>query len=140
MHGNNAVDPDRFAHCGTRSFTGVGSTALETAFSVRLNCAVPGSQIYITLTDNANPANTSNTLSLKSDSTASGLGFQVLNKGIPVSFGPDSSVAGNTNQWQVGVASTGSINIPLSVRYIQTPAQVRPGTVDAVPTFTMSYQ
>ncbi|CAE6764343.1 hypothetical protein R69927_03841 [Paraburkholderia domus] len=128
------------AQANTRALTGIGSTAVETPFSIGLNCAVPGSRIFITLTDSADPTNVSNQLSLKSSSTANGVKLQVLNAGTPVNFGPDSSMAGNTNQWQVGTATAGTIIIPLTVRYIQTAASVRPGTVSAVATFTMSYQ
>lgn len=57
-----------------------------------------------------------------------------------VSFGPDSSVAGNTNQWLVGNAISGQMNIPLTVKYVQTAQTIKAGTVNGVATFTMSYQ
>lgn len=118
-------------------FTAVGSTAGTTAFNVGISCA-PGSQVYMTLTDSTTPGNTSNLLSLAPSSTASGIALQVLYAGNPVSFGPDSATAGNTNQFLIG-ASASTSSVPLSVRYYRT-GTVGAGTVDAVATFTMSYQ
>ncbi len=124
------------------ALTGIGSTTGETPFPITLNCPSAGSRVSITLTDNANPANTSTTLSLESGSTASGVALQVLNAntGTPVAFGPDSSAPGNTNQWLAGTSSGGPMTIPLTVRYLQTAKAVKAGTVNAVATFTMSYQ
>ena len=123
-----------------KALTGIGSTAGNASVSLGLNCSGSGTQIFITLTDNADPTNTSNQLSLKSGSTASGVKLQVLSKGTPVKFGPDSSKKGNTNQWKVAASAAGPIDIPLTVRYIQSAATVQPGSVNAVATFTMSYQ
>lgn len=124
-----------------RALTGIGSTTGETPFPITLNCPKTGSRVSITLTDNANPANRSTALSLKSGSTASGVALQVLNaEGTPVAFGPDSSAPGNTNQWLAGTSSGGPMTIPLTVRYLQTANPVKAGTVNAVATFTMSYQ
>jgi len=117
----------------------VGATAGAQTTSINLTCPT-SSRVFITLTDSANPTNTSNTLTLKPDSTAQGVGLQILNAQGPVSYGPDSPTAGNKNQWLVGTPSGGVLKIPLTVQYIQTAATVRPGTVNGVATFTMSYQ
>ena len=122
------------------TLTGIGSTAGEKSFPITLDCPSAGTKVFITLTDNANPANTSTTLSLKSGSTASGVALQVLNAGEPVAFGPDSSVPNNPGQWLVGTSTSGPMNIPLSARYFQTDTKVKAGTVNGVATFTMSYQ
>ncbi|WP_199103800.1 hypothetical protein [Aquitalea sp. ASV11] len=68
--------------------------------------------------------------------------MQILNEGTPIGYGPDSSAAGNTNQWQVANIAQGVSNysIPLGVRYIQTGNTVTPATVNGRATFTMSYQ
>ncbi|MFM0163504.1 fimbrial protein [Paraburkholderia sediminicola] len=124
----------------TSALKGVDSTAGEKSFPIKLNCPSAETKVYITLTDNANPANTSTTLSLKSGSTASGVGLQVLNAGTPVAFGPDSAAPGNKNQWLVGTSSEGPMTIPLTARYVQTATKVKAGTVNGVATFTMSYQ
>jgi type 1 fimbria pilin len=123
------------------ALTGVGSTAANAPISLGLNCTSDASRVFVTLTDSSTPSNVSNTLSLKAGSTASGVALQILDpSGNPISFGPDSAALGNTNQWLVGPATVGPMNIPLTVRYLQTAATVKPGTVNGVATFTMSYQ
>ncbi|WP_326489784.1 fimbrial protein [Paraburkholderia sp. ZP32-5] len=120
---------------------GVGSAAGSGSVSLSLNCAADAGRIFVTLTDSTNPTNSGNTLSLASGSTASGVALQILDpSGNPILYGPDSSNVGNTNQWLVGPANVGTMNIPLTVRYVQTGAKVQPGTVNGVATFTMSYQ
>lgn len=117
----------------------LSSTTGSTPFSILLNC--PSTQnVYMTLTDNSNPLRTSSSIGLEpSSSTASGIGIQVLRNGSPVLLGPDSSNAGNTNQFVIGQNQLGSITIPLSAQYIRT-GTVQSGKVKAVATFTMSYQ
>ncbi|PRY05876.1 fimbrial protein [Paraburkholderia sp. BL25I1N1] len=122
------------------AFQNVGSTAGSQPVSISLNCGASNARVYITLTDNTSPTNTSSILSLKPGSSAQGVGLQILSGGIPVNFGVDSAAAGNLNQWFVGTASGGSMNIPLTVRYIKTSTPVSAGTVGGVATFTMSYQ
>ncbi|WMD22942.1 fimbrial protein [Achromobacter seleniivolatilans] len=123
------------------SFSGVGSTAGSAPIPLAVNCPNTTSKVFVTLTDNVSPTNVSSTLSTKSDSTASGVKLQILDpQGNPVSFGPDSAQAGNTNQWLAGQAVSGHMSIPLTVRYVQTAATITPGTVNSVATFTMSYQ
>ncbi|WP_412527118.1 fimbrial protein [Burkholderia lata] len=130
----------------TRDFNGVGSTTPERDFSIKLNCAGgdegTSTNAYVTLTDNSNPGNRSNQLSLTPDSDASGFAVQVLKSGKVLSFGPDSSAAGNPNQWQAGniPQGMGVFTIPLTARYIQTSTKVKGGMANAVATFTMSYQ
>ncbi|RQT14447.1 type 1 fimbrial protein [Burkholderia contaminans] len=129
----------------TRDFKGVGTTTPERDFSIKLNC-VGGDEgtstnAHVTLTDNSNPGNLSNQLSLSPDSDASGVAVQVLKNGKPLSFGPDSSAAGNPGQWEAGniPQGMGTFTIPLTARYIQTGAKVKGGNANAVATFTMSY-
>ena len=95
----------------------------------------------MTLTDATTPSNTTNTLTLASDSVATGVGFQLLYNGNPVSFGPDSAAAGNLNQFSVmaSPATGGPVNIPFTARFIRT-GTVTPGLATANATFTMSYQ
>ena len=129
------------------SFKAVGSTTGLRPFQIGLTCSGgslnTSTNVYITFTDTNQPGNTSTTLSLASGSgAATGLGLQILNNGIPIGYGPDSSAAGNTNQWKVANIAQGvsKYNIPLSVQYIQTAPTVNPGTVTGRATFTMSYQ
>jgi type 1 fimbria pilin len=116
-----------------------GQTAGATNFTIPLNCAASGASVYVTLTDATNAANTSSLLTLKGTATAGNVKLQLLrSNGSPVNYGPDSAVAGTTNQWLVGPSDTTS-GIPLTVQYYSTGAATA-GTVQAVTTFTMSYQ
>lgn len=123
----------------TAQLPALSSTTGSTPFSILLNC--PSTQnVYMTLTDNSNPLRTSSIIGLEpSGSTASGIGIQVLRNGSPVLLGPDSSTAGNTNQFVIGRNQLGTVTIPLSAQYIRT-GTVQGGKVKAVATFTMSYQ
>jgi type 1 fimbria pilin len=116
----------------------VGSIAGSTAFSLSFSCRT-GAKVFITLTDSVNPANRGDTLQLTADSTAQGIGVQVLNGSLPISFGADSAAVGNTNQWLIGNSPNGPLQVPLTARYIST-GMVAAGTVRALATFTMSYQ
>jgi len=127
------------------SFSGVGSYGgTQQQFDISLLCSggANGSstKIYITLTDQTNPGNTSDMLSLTTASNATGVKIKLFGSSGPVSFGPDSSAAGNTNQWFVTQTGSGSVTIPLTARYVQTESTVSPGSANAVATFTMSYQ
>ncbi|WP_162601011.1 fimbrial protein [Paraburkholderia sp. C35] len=120
-------------------FASVGTTAAPQPFAIRLSCA-PDTRVFITLSDSSNPANTSSVLTLTPASSAKGIGLQITSDSKPVSFGPDSPVAGNVNQWQAGTSSGGEMTIPLAVQYIQTAPAISAGSVTGLATFTMSYQ
>jgi type 1 fimbria pilin len=122
-----------------KNLPNIGSTAGNTAFNVGVNCAA-GTNVYMTMTDASSPSNRSSNLSLSSDSTARGAALQILRGQTLVSYGPDSAVAGTQNQWNVGKATGGVLNIPLSARYIRTGDTLTGGTVKGSTTFTMSYQ
>ncbi len=59
---------------------------------------------------------------------------------ILVRYGADSSSVGNPNQWLVGTTGNGTVQIPLTARYIQTQQTIAPGSANGVATFTMSYR
>lgn len=116
-----------------------GQTAGATGFTIPLNCANSGANVYVTLTDATNASNTSTLLSLKGSATAGNVKLQILrSNGSAINYGPDSAVAGTTNQWLVGSSSSTS-SIPLTVQYYST-GIATPGTVQAAATFTLSYQ
>lgn len=125
-------------------FTGVGKTSPSQPFDIVLQCSGgntgTSTDVYTTLTDQTDPSNVSDTLSLTKDSTASGVGIQVLNGTTVIKYGPDSSAAGNKNQWKAGSAGNGTFTIPLTARYIQTTPSVKAGTANGRATFTMNYQ
>ncbi|MCY1230684.1 Fimbrial protein [compost metagenome] len=126
------------------TFTGVGSISAPKPFNIALQCsggdAGRTTNVYVTLTDQTNPANRSNVLSLTPDSGASGIGIQVLKGTTILSYGPDSAAAGTTNQWSAGAAANGVFSIPLTARYVQTAPSVKGGKANGRATFTMSYQ
>ncbi|MFC6298156.1 fimbrial protein [Pseudomonas spelaei] len=117
----------------------LGTTKGNTTFNIGLECQ-SGSSVYITLSDANNPNNRTDNLTLNSSSTARGIALRILNSdGKAVSFGPESSVAGNPNQWLVGPSSDTS-NVPLTVQYVSVRSPLTAGSVSAEATFTMSYQ
>jgi type 1 fimbria pilin len=117
----------------------VGSTKGSASFSLGVNCS-QSMNVSVTMTDASNVANSSTTLGLTPDSSATGVGLQIVNGSTPIAYGPDSSTRGNTNQWPVGTVSSGPTTIPLTVRYVRTAGTLTPGTVKGTATFTMSYQ
>ena len=122
------------------NFSEVNTVAGTRNFSIGLNSCPAGANIYVTLSDVSSPSNTSNILSLSADSTATGVAYQILYNSEPVNFGPSSSSAGTLNQWWFGQSTAGSMTIPLSARYIKTSESIGLGTVNALATFTLSYQ
>ncbi|WP_080406466.1 fimbrial protein [Burkholderia ubonensis] len=125
---------------------GIGSTSSPKSLEVRLKCSGgnPGTStnMFMTMTDSANPGNRSSTLSLASGSTADGVGIQILrgSDNTLVSYGPDSAQTGNPNQWQVGNFGNVDVTVPFKVRYVRTSETVKVGKANGVATFTMSYQ
>lgn len=128
------------------ALSSVGTTAGDTPFPIGLSCA-SGASVYITLSDATTPTNTTSLLTLASNSTAQGIKLRILNSVGPVAFGPDSAVAGTTNQWFLGASSSVS-GVSLTVQYYRddttpsgtAPATLSAGSVHAQATFTMSYQ
>lgn len=119
-----------------------GSVAGRVPFSLSFNCPnMPSANMYITFTDNTNPGNTGNILSLAPESTVQNVGLQILYDNQPVSFGADSSAAGNTNQLWLSNMSPGYKTFYFWAQYIRpTHTPVTAGSVVARATFTMSYQ
>ncbi|SFP34431.1 Pilin (type 1 fimbria component protein) [Pseudomonas sp. NFPP07] len=138
--------PVSMGNIATTIFTGMGTTSPPRPFTITLACSggEQGTAIssYVTLTDVSRPDNTSTTLSLTSASTASGLGIHILKEDVVLGYGPDSSSAGNINQWKAGTIAQGVsvFQIPLSARYVQIAPNVSPGSANGLATFTMSYQ
>lgn len=116
-------------------------------FSIDLSCSGGSTgattRMYITLTDSTNPGNRGNrlTLSSKGSTAAKGVALEIRRADDSVvSFGPDSSVTGNPNQWFVGQFGNTSTSIPLRARYVTTSFPLVAGQANAAATFMMSYQ
>ena len=116
----------------------VGATAASVPFNISLNCPNPV-DVYMTMTDNSNPTQTSTIISAASGSTTQGVGVQIKRNGSALALGPDSSNAGTSNQFQIGSGLSGMVSIPLSANYIRT-GTITGGSLQAKATFTMSYQ
>ncbi|NMX60081.1 type 1 fimbrial protein [Pseudomonas sp. WS 5111] len=125
------------------AFTGVGSVAGGASREIELQCAGGTGgrlDVWVTLTDQTQPANRGERLTLTQDSTARGLALQLLHGNAVVSYGPDASGIGNPNQWSAGSTGNGTVRIPLTARYLQTEPTVHPGTAKGLATFTLSYR
>ena len=116
----------------------IGAISSSTPFNIGITCPSPVN-VYMTMTDNSNPASTSNIITASNGSTAQGLGVQIRQNNLPIYMGADSSMAGNTNQFLVENNISGSKTIPFTANYIRT-GTVGAGLLKAVATFTMSYQ
>lgn len=122
-----------------QSLNASGKTAGATPFSIPLDCGNLPTDVFVTLTDATDVANTTSLLTLGSGATATNVKLEILKSdNSPVFYGPDSALAGTTNQWRVGAATT-TTGVPLTVRYHSTGVATA-GTVEAIATFTMSYQ
>jgi type 1 fimbria pilin len=122
-----------------RSLASVGATAGRQAFNLSFACAA-GAQVSIVITDAVDPSNRSNVFKLAAESTAKGIGVQVLKAGhTPVLFGPDAVGQNVENQWLIGASPDGLLELPLSAQYIRT-GDLAAGSIKALATFTMSYQ
>lgn len=124
--------------------TGNG-TAGSKDFAISLACAGGSvgtvTNMYMTFTDANSPGNVSDHLTqVSTGAAATGAAIQVLYKGSPVSFGPDSSAKGNPGQFFVQRAANGAVSIPFTARYVTTGDPITAGAVRSIATFTMSYQ
>lgn len=127
----------------TVRFSGVGSNAGSVTQNISLNCAGGGGStrdILMTVTDQTNPANRTNVLSLTTASDAQGVALQLLHKSHLISYGADSATIGNPNQWLTGSSGNGTYTIPITARYIQTRPDMVAGTANGLATFTMAYR
>jgi len=137
--------PVKIDSATAKSFAGIGSVVGSQDFNVDINCAGgdPGIQtgVYMTLTDATTPGNRSDTLTLATGSTASGVGIKVFQQGstTPISFGADSKVVGNLNQFKVTNVGNQAQTIPFTAKYVKNSANMGAGLVKAVATFTMAY-
>lgn len=123
-------------------FKGVGSTSAEKSFAITLDCSHAGAAVMVrmTLSDAVEPGNTSDRLMLTRDSTARGVGVQVLRNGQPLRFGANAP----GNPWSAGQlqgSSAQALRIPLAARYVQTDNIVQAGDkAQARARFTIEYQ
>ena len=117
-------------------FSGVGSTAESTPFAINLNCAANVS-VYATITDANAQGNFGTSLTLDNDSTATGVGVQILvnASNTPLNFGANNQfyLVGNSS------AAATSYHIPFLARYVQTEPNITAGSVGAKAIISFEY-
>jgi len=134
----------KLPEANVRDFGGIGTMSGSQSFHMKISCPA-GITLYATMTDANLSTNRSDTLTLSSDSTASGVGIKVFakNSATAVFYGPESAEKGNINQWKIGGASWAAAtnyNIPFTARYVKTAATMSAGFVEAHTIITFSYQ
>ena len=123
-----------------RTLPTTGNYTPSKPFNIGLSCD-PGINVYAVASDQSNPGNTSQAVSLTPDSTASGVGVQLFyNTTGPLTLGADSSAAGTAGQFLIqNNVPGGTMSLPFQARYIRTGPLV-PGTANALAGITFSYQ
>ncbi|CAB5715470.1 F17a-G fimbrial adhesin precursor [Delftia tsuruhatensis] len=125
------------------------------SFNIKLNCSGgdrgTATRAFVTLTD-ANQANNfgkvltlQKTSQIPGEKLAEGIGLHIMKADNTIlGFGPASSAAGTTNQWEAGkinqAPGTTEFTIPLKAGYVKTGVPIKAGKVYAQAIFTMSYQ
>ncbi|WP_126282604.1 fimbrial protein [Burkholderia stagnalis] len=120
------------------AFKGIGSTTNPpVAVNVAVNACPSGlnSIQYEFIPVNAVLDSTNGVLALSSDSTATGIGLQLKDSsGNALKYNTQYTLT------SYNTSTGGSYTIPLKAAYYQTAATVKPGSANAVLTFTMMYQ
>lgn len=117
--------------------TGIGTTAGERSFQIQINnCPKGYNKILYRLTpEGGTIENAPGVLPLSADSTAKGVKIKVTdNAGAAAAF--DTSTAVDDYNKDTG----GSFSIPMRVSYVQTEANITPGTVNGAMSVLMEYQ
>lgn len=132
--------PDVSVDLGTyqkSQFTGVGYTTRAVDFNVRMDACPAGMSAIQYKVDPVTPVinSTQSVVSLSSDSTAAGIGVQVLNGAGTTAF-PFGTFQTFSNY---KTATGGNYLIPMKARFYQTAATVTPGTARSAITLTMLY-
>lgn len=130
----------------TGDFSATGATPWVD-FAIGLQCrgGAAGSRrnVSLTLTDATVPSNRGQLLNLSAASGARGVGVELGRQdGSLISFGADSALLGNPNQWQAGAVNQGqpAFQIPMKARYRKVGAAISAGSANAVATFTLAYE
>ncbi|NXZ83993.1 fimbrial protein [Haemophilus influenzae] len=118
-------------------------------FQIRLTCPTASDDnnkkiaAYMTLTDQTDPSNRSDILSLTPQSTAQGVGIKLYknNDSNALKYGPDSPLKGTENQWKFSSRDgEEKPTVEFKAFYVNKDGNITGGTVNAVATYTFSYQ
>ena len=127
----------------SRAFTGINSVAGSATDTIILQCAGGSGgrlDVLVALTDQTQPSNRSDRLTLTATSKARGVALQLLFGDRVISYGPDSATVGAPHQWLAGSTDNGTFQIPLTARFIQTSKSIHPGPANGLATFTLTYR
>jgi len=121
----------------TNELKGVGTTTSAVSFNISVNnCPAGMSSVQYRIDPTTSVLNkASSVVALDSDSTATGMGVQLLN-----SSGTVFPLSTNTKFSGYVGGTGGSYTIPMQARYYQTGAAVGAGTANTSMTLTMTYQ
>ncbi|MGR5945401.1 fimbrial protein [Enterobacter sp. C4G1] len=121
-----------FNNVDKRKFAGVGSTAGETSFAIKLDCDATAN-VNLQIDATPDPGGAPGVIALASAATpADGIGVQIINEDRkPIPLGTTIVMGTALNN--------GPFDIPLKAHYYQTKTDITPGTANAVANFTLSY-
>lgn len=126
-----------FGKVPQNNFKGMGTTAGDRNFSIKLNCKAgqnAQNTVMLRMDATADPSNQQGVLRITQagSGTAGGVGIQVIDgKQQAVKFG---------DAVEVGLSKDGSYVLPYTARYYQTGDKVTPGKADGTATFTLDYK
>jgi type 1 fimbria pilin len=125
------------------NFKGVGSSAGEKDFNIKLNCQRGENTqniIALNMAATSDPANKPGVLQLTQEpGVATGVGIQVLDQTrTPVKF--TTSTVADTNSINVGPSDDIQYVVPFKARYYQTTPNINTGKANGTATFTIVYQ
>lgn len=132
----------RLATVSKNSLSKPGDEAGAGIATLNLQCDI-GVTVFATLTDQIKPSNISDILTTRSgEGMAEGVGLRLyrLRDNQRLSFGPDSPLKGNINQWQLSESMETAPMVRLKINYVNTGSSITPGEVNAISTVTFSYQ
>ncbi|WP_158497454.1 fimbrial protein [Pseudomonas rhizosphaerae] len=122
--------PVSLGHVRIERFTGPASTSPDVPFSIPLDC---DANARVNVQIDGTPSGAQGVLALdRISGSATGIGVQVLHKGVPVALG---------SRLLDGSSSTaGPYEVALVARYYKTAATVTGGPAQATATFTLTYR
>lgn len=137
-----SVTPDALSHPGA-----VSRPSSAGVIRVTCNGGTPGARaaIYAALTDNNQPGNTSDELSLSDEGvagTAGGVKIQILREGSSTALplGPIPTDVTPAHLWFAGNWANGTESITLRARYVRVNGPLGAGRADGAATFTLIHQ
>jgi len=125
-----------FGSVSRGSFKGVGSTAGDRPFNIKLNCQRgenAQNTILLNMQATADPSKSAGVTQLTQGAgVATGVGIQILDKNSqPVVFGTAA---------RVGPSADTTYVVPFTARYYQTTGNITTGLANGAATFTIEYQ